>query len=299
MHSLYAIASDNNRHRELLNKTEKFSIFYHDIFDYPLTFADLIKWNTSENFSSGIADKQINSRDGYYFVKGRESLIYKRGFRQRISVKKMEIAKKASKILSLIPSIKMVAVTGSLAMKNSVDESDIDLMIITAKGTLWTTRGFAYLLIRAFGLKVRRPNDLREKDKLCLNLWMDESDLIWKKKDRSIYTAHEIAQILPLVNKDGTYEKFLRCNRWILKFWPNAVRSERLVDSDQRLEKKLLANYYSLITLFIEKMAFKLQYNYMRGKITKEIVTPTRAIFHPQDWGKVVLLRLNKNNGIF
>ena len=176
MHSLYATTSDNSRTRELLDKTEKFSIFYHDIFDYPLTFADLIKWNTSENFSSGIADKQISSRDGYYFLKGRESFVYKRSFRERISAKKMGIAKKASKILSFIPGIKMVAVTGSLAMKNSVDESDIDLMVITAKGSLWTTRALAYIVIHTFGLRVRRPNDLREKDKLCLNLWMDESE---------------------------------------------------------------------------------------------------------------------------
>jgi hypothetical protein len=289
MHSLYAITSGNNRHKELLDKTEKFSIFYHNIFDYPLTFADLIKWNTSENFSSEIIDKQISSRGGYYFLKGRESLIYKRGFRERISARKMEIAKKASKILSLVPSIKMVAVTGSLAMKNSVEDSDVDLMIITRKGNLWTTRAFAYIVIHAFGLRIRRPNDLREKDKLCLNLWIDESDLTWEKKDRNIYTAHEIAQILPLVNRDETYEKFLRENAWILKFWPNAVK---IVNSDLKIVISRAGG------TFLEKIAYKIQLNHMKSRITKEKITSTRAIFHPQDWGKVVLLRLNKNNGI-
>jgi predicted nucleotidyltransferase len=279
-----------------LDKTEKFSIFYHDIFDYPLTFADLIKWNTSENFSSGIADKQISSRDGYYFLKGRESLVYKRSFRERISAKKMGIAKKASKILSFIPGIKMVAVTGSLAMKNSVDESDIDLMVITAKGSLWTTRALAYIVIHTFGLRVRRPNDLREKDKLCLNLWMDESDLIWRKKDRNIYTAHEIAQILPSVNKDETYEKFLRENAWTLKFWPNAVRVQSMKYKVQ--SKNCLSTAYHVLTTWLETVAFWLQYRYMKSRMTKEVATRTRAVFHPQDWGKIVLSRLNKSNGI-
>jgi len=287
MHSLYATTSDNSRRRELLNKTEKLSVLYHDIFDYPLTFAELIKWNSSENFSSRAPDKQVSSRDGYYFLKGRESLIYKRGFRERISARKMEIVKKASKVLSLIPGIKMVAVTGSLAMKNSVEDSDIDLMIITEKGTLWTTRAIAYMVIHTFGLKVRKPNDLQEKDKLCLNLWMDESDLIWGKKDRNIYTAHEIAQILPLVNKEGTYEKFLYRNRWILKFWPNSVK---IGNSDLKIVNSRARG------AFLEKIAYKIQLNHMKSKITKEKVTSTRAVFHPHDWGKVVLLRLN--NGI-
>ena len=59
-------------------------------------------------------------------------------------------------------------------------------------------------------------------------MWLDESDMVWQRKDRNIYTAHEIAQIVPLINKDKTYEKFLSHNRWILDFWPNAVKIRKL-----------------------------------------------------------------------
>ena len=31
----------------------------------------------------------------------------------------------------------------------------------------------------------------------------------------------------------------------------------------------------------------------MKPKITREVVTPTRAIFHPNDWGKKVLTILS------
>ena len=124
--------------------------------------------------------------------------------------------------------------------------------------------------------------DKSQKDRLCLNIWLDESNLIWR--EGNIYTAHEIAQIVPLANKDRTYEKFLYKNKWILDFWPNAVRIKPT--------KILSVKCCSPIIRLLEKIAYRLQYFYMKKKITRETVTPTRAIFHPEDWGQVVLDRL-------
>ena len=179
----------------------------------------------------------------------------------------------------------MVAVTGSLAMKSSEIDSDIDLFIITQKGTLWVTRGLSLLTLKLLGIKTRKFNDSDQKDKICSNMWMDESDLMWKNKDRNSYTAHEIAQIIPLVNRDKTYERFLEKNKWVLNYWPNAVRIKKIRPSE--VKKSPLA--------LIENLAFKMQYLYMKSKVTREIVTPTRALFHPQDWGKFVIDRLKVN----
>lgn len=277
---------------EALSDQEKAAIIYHNLFDFPLNFSDLIRWKVGAGVTGIKNSKLISKRNGFYFLEGKVGVVYKRLLHKRISAKKILIANRAAKIISRIPSVKMIAITGSLAMENSNEESDIDLMIITKRNLLWTTRAFVYLLISLWGIKKRRPFDSDQKDKLCLNMWMDESDLSWTKKERNIYTAHEIAQIVPLVNKDNTYEKLLNINRWVLKYWPNAVSCKPLAISDQRLEKKLLANYYSLITSYFEKLAFKLQKIYMNKKVTRELVTPTRALFHPQDWGKVVLGRL-------
>ena len=43
---------------------------------------------------------------------------------------------------------------------------------------------------------------------------------------------------------------------------------------------------------FLEKTAFKLQYLHMKNKITREVITPTRALFHPKDWGKIIMKKL-------
>lgn len=267
------------------------SIVYHDIFDYPLTFSELIKWEAGEQLPICNLQFTIANRNGHFFVEGRHGLIYNRIVRKRASQKKMAIALGATRVLKIIPTIKMVAITGSLAMENPAPESDIDLLIVTKKGTLWTTRLFAYFSLYTFRFSLRSPSDVSQKDKLCLNMWLDESDIVWRKSDRNIYTAHEIAQIRPLINKDNTYERFLWRNRWILKYWPNAVRVQS-VKYKVRSTNFLSTLYYVLISL-LESVAYKLQYAHMKSKITREVVTPTRAIFHPQDWGKVVLDRMN------
>jgi hypothetical protein len=125
-------------------------------------------------------------------------------------------------------------------------------------------------------------------------MWLDESDLIWSKKDRNLYTAHEIAQIVPLIDKEKTYERFLWKNKWILDFWPNSIRLQdtKILRYKDTRAKNLVSGIQYLISKPIEKICYQLQLKYMKKKITREIITPTRALFHPQDWGKIVLKRL-------
>lgn len=284
MLNLYSVATKKNFKKEDLGIDEKLSVIYHDVFDYPLNFSELVRWRVGKKGVAAFSTTQeVRSKNGNFFIEGKEGLIYKRTLRKRVSERKLQIAVKAAKLLSLIPNIKMIAVTGSLAMGNSLPESDIDLMVITKEGTLWTTRLFAYLFTRLFRIQTRKPKDKQQQDKLCLNIWMDENDLSWNKKDRNIYTAHEIAQIVPLINKEETYEKFIGQNKWILNYWPSAI----IISSSQ-----FTINNLNKGPNFVEKIAFKLQYQYMKSKITREIITKTRALFHPQDWGKTVLTRL-------
>lgn len=257
------------------------AIIYHDIFDYPLTLTELIKWESGKVFEKDIV---IGSKNGFFFVAGKEGGILKRLMRKRISARKYEIAKRAGELLRILPSVKFVGITGALAMENADDESDVDLIIITQKGTLWVSRLLVLLVLMAVGFPTRRFGQKDQKDKLCLNMWLDESTLAWPKGDRNVYTAHEIAQIVPLINKGRTFESFLFANRWLRRFWPNAVSGG--IPKKQETKKKK-----SILGLF-EPLAYLAQLRYMRKKITRETVTPNRAIFHPRDWSEVVLRRL-------
>ncbi|HJX59355.1 MAG TPA: hypothetical protein VJ481_02250 [Patescibacteria group bacterium] len=258
------------------------SILYHDIFDYPLSFSELIKWERAPG--KGQVKIIVQIKNGFYFLQGRDGIILKRLMRKRISAKKLSIARKASQILATIPMVKFVGITGALAMENADDDSDIDLLIITQKGTLWTSRILVLLALKAIGFPVRRYQDKDQKDKLCLNMWLDETALAWPKKDRNIYTAHEIAQIVPLVNKAKAYERFIFANKWAKRFWPNAIKVQTIKMNPENSSK--------LLSSLVEPLARKLQMWYMRGKITREVVGIKRAVFHPFDWGKLVLSKL-------
>jgi len=266
------------------------SIVYHNIFDYPLTVQELHIWKSSKSVT-GITN--ITYKNGFYFLKGREEIVKKRLRREKYSKKKLKIAKHNTCYLSLVPSVLFVGITGALAMNNASKNSDIDLFIITKKNSLWLTRLAILVILVIRGIPFRRAGRREERDKLCLNMWLDEGNLSWPKNDRNIYTSHEIAQIKPLINKNRIYEKFLFKNKWVLDFWPKAVqiRSMQYVASSR--QKFILHSTFYMLRSVVEKLAFKLQYLYMKSKITREVVTPTCAIFHPNDWGKRVLKKLN------
>lgn len=289
MLNLYSIAVKKDLETNSLTDGEKFSIIYHNIFDYPLNFTDIIKWKASELGKA--SDTPLSTRDGHFFVEGKDGLVYKRQLRKRISAKKIETAKKVSRLISAIPTVKMVALTGSLAMENAVEEGDIDFLVVTSEGSLWITRLLTHVLLQIFSVPVRRSGQRGQKDGICLNMWIDESRLKWDKA-RNFYTAHEIAQVVPLTNKNATYERFLSKNRWILDYWPNSVRINKIYNKKRKSQKF----HFGLFLPFLQKIenvAFRFQYHRMKKKMTRESVSKSHAFFHPEDWGSVVLQRLS------
>jgi hypothetical protein len=147
-------------------------------------------------------------------------------------------------------------------------------------------------LLKVFGIPRRKYGERSTRDKLCLNIWLDESDLAWSKSSRDIYTAHEISQVIPLANKEQAYERFLSKNTWIADFWPNATSARAGKEKKRnKIEKRGFA------IRFIEPLTRKAQYWYMKDKITRETITPTRALFHPVDWASFISLKLELYNG--
>jgi hypothetical protein len=169
-------------------------------------------------------------------------------------------------------------------MANASKNSDIDLMVITKNNRLWQTRLKTLASLKRSGVAARRAGDANEKDRLCLNIWLDVADLLINQHNP--YTAHELAQIVPLINRGKTYEKLLSANKWILDYWPNSVSIEYEASSIK------LNTKYSILNTIFEKLVYLAQKVYMNRKKTREVVTPTRAMFHPMDWSKRVVREL-------
>ena len=183
------------------------TIAYADIFDYPLTRSEALRWLIK-------GDSLAPAKKGYYYLPGREGLIALRRRREYFSRLKWPMAYRAAKILSFIPTIKLVAVTGALAMNNADKNDDIDLMIVTQTNRLWLTRLTVWLFLFAYWRRGKKINN-----RFCLNLWLDETALAIKK--HNLYIAHEICQARPVLDKDGTYQKFIAANLWYKNYLPN------------------------------------------------------------------------------
>lgn len=274
-----------------LELDEILSLKYHDIFDYPLTKSELLKWKTGRLIKSKKENIKIGKIKGYFFLKGKSSNIQKRLLNEKYSKYKLKIARKAVKVLSRITFIKFVGITGSLAMNNASKNSDIDLMIITTHKRLWLTRSIVYLLLYMNKFILRKPNSKDEKNALCLNMWLDDKSLRWSTAWRNIYTAHEISQIVPLLNIDETYERFININKWIFDYWPNSVvlsKESKLVNYYDRKDSKNSFYLSNLLFDLLDKISFIFQYLYMKPKLTREIVKPNLALFHLVDWNSKI-----------
>ncbi len=271
----------------------KSSLLYHNIWNYPLTKAELHKWSPgrkamdSMNFSDHLPGGRVGLVKSEKFYALNKKSITSRLQNEKHSAPKLATAKKAANFLKFIPTIEFVGVTGSLAMKNAGKGSDIDLMIITKAGTLWTTRLITFFYLNILGFKLRRAGEREVANALCLNIWLDTSALTVPSVARNIYTAHELAQILPLVNKNNTFEHLIVDNSWIISFWPNAVELKNIKKHENS------TTYPQIVFWPLEELAYRLQLRHMSRKRTREVVDRHKAFFHPKDWSREVERRLS------
>lgn len=273
------------------------TLAYADVFDYPLKENEIYRFlisksqMSSSKFQKGLLSPspEISEKDGFYFLRGRKGIVATRKKRERWSQEKLKIARRVAGWLKLIPSIKMVAITGALAMENSDEEDDIDLFIITSANRLWFSRGLVVTFLRLTGL-YRRPGKI--KNKICPNMLLDESHLKIPKKEQDLFSAHEVCQLKLLWNRNKTYQKFIKENQWVKRFLPNAFttpRRWRLIHNTSEVKPK--QSYFMTPPRWgnLEALARRAQLWYMSSRKTTEITEPGRIRFHPQDAREWVL----------
>lgn len=275
------------------------TLCYADIFNYPLTeeeiFTYLISKNSIEKSKIRVIlqnSVHISSKDGYFMLKKRLIDVGERTKRKKISTNKIALAQKYARILSYIPTVQLIAVSGNLAVENAQHKDDIDFFIITQSHTLWITRFIILALLELTG-KRRKKKDTKEENKICVNMIVDTTTTAFSKDRQDLYTAHEIAQLKPLINKGHTYELFLNSNKWVIQYLPNALDIKKLIYKDIGSSKK--TNFFiSQLLNFLESFAKKIQLWYMHSSITKEYISDGFVAFHPFDYKKYVLEEYNK-----
>lgn len=261
------------------------TLAYADVFDFPLSFSEICHYL--------IAEKQITEKDikkslvtlhgvlkqgVWYCFFDRKALIATRRQREKDSEEKLQKARKIGKLLSFIPTVSVIGISGALAMKNASRDDDIDFFIITRPHTIWLTRLIICLLLAVTG-NLRIRNKKKVKNMVCLNMLLDETIMAFEKKKQTLYTAHEIIQMKPIVSKHKTYERFLQANEWVKKYLPHAFDANYAWPKNHQENNSLLFRFL-LPFEFLAKFA---QLWYMRT-ITRETVTDHLLAFHPKDY---------------
>ncbi|MBU0618805.1 adenylyltransferase/cytidyltransferase family protein [Patescibacteria group bacterium] len=271
------------------------TLVYADLFTWPLTAKEINRFLissrvvlvqlVSQALDKLVKAKKVDYQPPYYFLPGRQKNIVIRSQRQLISQQKIKRARQVVKLFGLIPFIKLISITGNVAVGNAAQPDDIDLMIIVQANTLWLTRPMATFLLELFGWR-RRPKDKQAKDKFCLNLWLDETALKLPRSKQNLFTAHEIIQMQPILNRRQVYERFLQANQWIKQHLANS--SWRAGNKPKTLRP---APY---LLSWLNNWLYKIQLQYMCQRRTTEKIGLHYAFFHLNDNSQLVLRRYNK-----
>lgn len=272
------------------------TLIYESIFNFPLYGFEIWKFLINDKkidkktFAKLLKNKGVayDKKTSLYYLINKKNSISRRLEAEKISADKLKLAQKIALALAKIPTIRLIGISGSLALGSSSKGDDIDLFIVCKKNTTWTTRLFSVILLKLMG--AYRKND-NFKDKICLNMIVDNYS--FPKDRRDLYTAFEITKLRPVFSKNNAHNELLRSNSWIGKFMPNflsGIDKEKVENYNRNI---LISYFFSIINkMKFEKLAKNFQLSYMKRR-TNEEVSDHLLAFHPRDFKKEIMTKFD------
>jgi hypothetical protein len=198
-----------------------YAVAYADVFDYPLTATQTHRYlvgmpATLEAVETILKNGRLGHSRDYFTLPGREEIVEIRLQRAEISAEFWPWATRCGRIIAKLPFVRMVAITGALAMDNIEPETDIDYLIVTEPGRLWLCRAMIIAL-------VVKPV-ARRGIEICPNYLLTERALALHP--HNLFTAHEVGQMVPLEGL-SVYHRLREINDWTTQFLPNAQGNPR------------------------------------------------------------------------
>lgn len=299
------------------------TVVYYDIFEYPLTLLEVYKFlvnptrvhklagglgEISIGDVSGELDRLVNSKilgekDGFYFLKGRDELYPLRMERYKLADRKWKKFLKQIKYLSLAPYLEGVFASGSMAINNTTEESDFDVLIISKPGRLYTCRLFLWLISSMIGSRRKRDQKIAP-DKLCFNHYLTDGNL--KMVHQSIFNAQTYINLKPVMIAPEMVERFFAANFWLNDYAYNfkiqkdfsrrSVKAPVIFRSVARISESLLSSYPgNILENFLKRFQQKrIRINPATYEPGGRVVFNERELeFHPRSFEKAVIERYN------
>jgi predicted nucleotidyltransferase len=304
-----------------LQKSILKTLAYWDGLDWPLTSFEIWRYlvnprrlglNAQSHYNLGEIIAALDSKElakyivptsGFWHFRDRGSeLARQRVARELLADQKWKQMKRRAKWLQMIPCVRLIMGSGSIAAGNVSDKSDWDLLVITAPNRIWTARALLHIFTTALGW--RRKDDIQTQDKFCLNHYITEQSLLINLP--SLYTAQLYAHLIPLCGEWQIYQNFQERNGWIrsyLSHWPMAfVPHTKSIEPSPVLNAIRQAGEFALnvklgdwIEALLEKVqARKIASNPRTGAPGGRISYSGAALeFHPDSKERWIISRLN------
>lgn len=214
------------------------TVRWWDLFDRPVTELELVERLVSAEKPVGLADvravleqspwlaERVDRKSGFVFLLGREGLVRERLKREARAQRKWKLVQQAGRWLALVPFVRGLAGSGSLALNNTKEESDLDILVITAVDRIWLARLGLLLVAEVTGRRRRHWHE-QAPDKLCLNHYLSESELMIASEIRNLYTATLYSSLVPICG-DKVLRRFKEVNEeWMGQYmgWHRYARS--------------------------------------------------------------------------
>jgi hypothetical protein len=194
------------------------SVLYAALFEYPLTLAQLRQTliesteTASEilciySHSPGL-QAAIDCREGYFFPRGKQGWIAERRRREAASRVFLGRHRTLLRLIALMPYVRMVGLSGSIAHLNLDGDGDVDLFIVTRGEHVWSVTVGTILLAKLLG---RRRT-------LCANFVLADTALALGPQD--LFTASQVIHLKPIVGED-LFPELLAANPFVARFYPN------------------------------------------------------------------------------
>jgi len=214
------------------------TIIYYDCFDYPLSLFEVYKFlinpsrltridkgvgeiklsDIGEELDRLVNSKIIGQKNGFFFLSGREGLFEKRIERHKIAARKWKKFLRTVRILALSPYLKGVFASGSMALNNTEENSDFDLLVISKSGRLYTSRFFLWVISSVAGVRRKRFEKVAP-DKLCFNHYITDESL--DIRHESLFNAQTYSSLKPVMVDDEMIDRFFKSNFWINNYLYN------------------------------------------------------------------------------
>lgn len=281
------------------------TLLYYDLFAFPLRADEVVRFAHRSSHEESIRARDVaydsawwDSRDALWFLRGREELTRRRAQLQATSSDKLARARKYARLLQLVPGVRFIGVTGSLAMESAVPEDDIDFLVIAQANRLWLTRALVLSALLAWGVKRPDNGGSAYPNLICANIFMDKGDL--RICDQNLFIAHEICQMLPLLG-EKTYYAFLAANAWVSAFlpqWQPAKLAFQDAPAWRRAQSTFETAFSNSLGARLERELASRQLNRIYGKHARGHnpnikITPTQLRFHPRDLSDYVINTFN------